>query len=222
VAYPDTTRRGIFGHGSMLLQTSVATRTSPVLRGKWVMEVLIGMPPPPPPPNIPSLEETKQGHDGRQLTTRERMEEHRKNPTCRTCHQYIDPIGLALDNFDVTGRWRYRENSTALDTRGEMYDGTPVSAPGQLAQALLKRPVPLARTFTENLMAYALGRRLEDEDQTTVRAVTRAAGANGYRLSAFVTGVVNSPAFRMRRAEPAPAARPVAARTASAAGSAHQ
>jgi hypothetical protein len=203
VQYPDTTRRGLLGHGSMLLQTSVATRTSPVLRGKWVMEVLIGMPPPPPPPNIPSLEETKAGVGGKTLTTRERMEEHRKNPTCKTCHQYIDPIGLALDNFDVTGRWRYRESAMELDTRGELYDGTPISTPGQLARALLKRPLPLARTFTENLMTYALGRRMEDEDQTTVRAIARGAATNGYRFSSFVTGVVNSPAFRMRRAEPA-------------------
>jgi len=206
VAYPDTTRRGILGHGSVLLQTSVATRTSPVLRGKWVMEVLLSVPPPPPPPDIPSLEETKQGIGGKTLTTRERMEEHRKNPTCRTCHQYIDPIGLALDNFDVTGRWRYRESAMPLDTRGEMYDGTPVSTPGQLSRALLKRPIPLARAFTENLMAYALGRRIEDEDQTTVRAIVRGAAAKEYRLSAFVTGVVNSPAFRMRRVEPAVAA----------------
>jgi hypothetical protein len=201
VAYPDTTRRGILGHGSVLVQTSVATRTSPVLRGKWVMEVLIGMPPPPPPPDIPTLEETKAGIGGRVLTTRERLEEHRKNATCRTCHQYIDPIGLALDNFDVTGRWRHRESAVALDTRGELYDGTPVANPGQLARALLKRPIPLARTFTENLMAYAVGRRVEDEDQPAVRAITRRAGAQGYRFSAFVTGVVTSPAFQMRRAE---------------------
>ena len=208
VQYPDTTRRGILGHGSVLLQTSVATRTSPVLRGKWIMEVVLAVPPPPPPPDIPSLEETKQGIGGKQLTTRERMEEHRKNPTCNTCHQYIDPLGLALDNYDVTGRWRYRENAMPLDTRGQLYDGTPVTSPGQLARALLKRPIPIARAFTENLLTYALGRRVEDEDQTTVRAVTRSAGANGYRFSSFVAGVVNSPAFRMRRAE---AATPAAA-----------
>jgi hypothetical protein len=206
VAYPDSTRRGILGQGSMLLQTSVATRTSPVLRGKWVMEVLIGMPPPPPPPDVPSLEETKQGIAGKTLTTRERMEEHRKAPACRTCHQYMDPMGLALDNFDVTGRWRYREDGMPLDTRGELYDGTPVSTPGELSRALLRRPVPLVRAFTENLMAYALGRRVEDADQTTVRAIVRRAGARGYRFSSFVTGVVNSPAFLMRRAEPAAAA----------------
>jgi hypothetical protein len=131
------------------------------------------------------------------------MEEHRKNPTCNTCHQYIDPLGLALDNFDVTGRWRYRENGMPLDTRGQLYDGTPVTSPGQLSGALLKRPIPIARAFTENLLTYALGRRVEDEDQTTVRAITRSAATNGYRFSSFVTGVVTSPAFRMRRAEPA-------------------
>ena len=171
VTYPDSTRRGILGQGSMLVQTSLANRTSPVLRGKWVMEVVIGMPPPPPPPNVPSLDETTDGKDGKPLTTRERMELHRKNITCRTCHQYMDPIGLALDNFDVTGRWRYRENAMPLDTRGQLYDGTPVSTPSQLTRALLKRPTPFVRHFTENLMAYALGRRVADEDQPTIRAI---------------------------------------------------
>ena len=170
------------------------------------MEVVLAVPPPPPPPDIPSLEETKQGIGGKQLTTRERMEEHRKNPTCNTCHQYIDPLGLALDNFDVTGRWRYRENAMPLDTRGQLYDGTPVTSPGQLSAALLKRPIPIARAFTENLLTYALGRRVEDDDQTTVRQIVRSASANGYRFSSFVTGVVTSPAFRMRRAEPVTAA----------------
>jgi hypothetical protein len=212
VYYPDSTRRGILGQGSMLVQTSVATRTSPVLRGKWIMEVLIGMPPPPPPPNVPSLEETKGGKEGHVLTTRERMEEHRKAPSCRTCHQYMDPIGLALDNFDVTGRWRYREDGAPLDTHGNLYDLTPISTPGELSRALLKRPIPLMRTFTENLMAYALGRRLEDADQTTVRAIARGATASNYRFSSFVMGVVNSPAFRMRRAEPATAAADAATR----------
>lgn len=201
VTYPDSTRRGILGQGSMLVQTSLANRTSPVLRGKWVMEVLIGMPPPPPPPNVPSLDETTDGKDGKPLTTRERMELHRRNITCRTCHQYMDPIGLALDNFDVTGRWRYRENSVPLDTRGQMYDGTPVSTPAELTRALLKRPIPFVRAFTENLMRYALGRRLDDADQTTVRAIARSAGSSGYRFSSFVAGVVNSDAFRMRRVE---------------------
>ena len=129
------------------------------------------------------------------------MEIHRKNPTCKSCHQYMDPIGLSLDNFDVTGRWRYRENTVPLDTRGNLYDGTPVSSPTELVNALLKRPIPLVRTFTENLMAYALGRRVEDFDQPTIRAIARQASDSGYRFSSFVTGVVNSPAFRMRRVE---------------------
>jgi hypothetical protein len=190
------------GHGSILVQTSLANRTSPVLRGKWVMEVLIGMPPPPPPPNIPDLEETVDSKDGRRLTTRERMELHRKDPTCKTCHQYMDPIGLALDNFDVTGKWRFRENGVPLDTRGTMYDGAPVTSPADLTKSLLSRPIPLLRAFTENLMAYAIGRRVEDYDQPTIRTIVRDAEANGYRISSFIAGVVKSPAFRSKRAEP--------------------
>jgi hypothetical protein len=202
VAYTDSARRGILGQGSMLVQTSVANRTSPVLRGKWVMEVLIGMPPPPPPPNVPSLDETAEGKDGKPLTTRERMELHRASQQCRTCHQYMDPLGLALDNFDVTGKWRYRETGSPLDTRGTLWDGSPVSTPSELTKALVKRPTPFVRTFAENLMAYAIGRRVEDEDQTSVRVIAKSAAMNGYRFSSFVTGVVNTPAFRMRRAEP--------------------
>ena len=201
VKYPDASRRGIFGHGSILTLTSHANRTSPVLRGKWVMEVLIGTPPPPPPPGIPDLEETDDAKDGRLLTTRERMEQHRANPTCRACHQFMDPIGLALDNFDVTGKWRIRENGMPLDTRGEMYDGTTVTSPDELRLALLKRPTPLVRTFTENLMAYALGRRVEYFDKPTVRAIARDAEANGYKLSSFILGIVRSPAFQMKREE---------------------
>ena len=202
VTYPDSTRRGLLGHGSVLVQTSLANRTSPVLRGKWVMEVLIGMPPPPPPPNIPTLDETEDGKDGKALTTRERMALHRKNPTCNTCHQYMDPIGLSLDNFDVTGKWRFRENGVLLDTRGNMYDGTPVGSPTELLSSLLKRPIPLVRSFTENLMAYALGRRVEDYDQPSVRAIARQAEANGYRISSVVMAVVKSSAFRSKRADP--------------------
>ena len=116
----------MLGHGSVLVLTSLANRTSPVLRGKWVMEVLLGTPPPPPPPDIPALEDTEGTDAGRRLTTRERMERHRSNPSCSSCHRLIDPIGLALDNFDVTAKWRIRENGAPLDTRGEFYDGTAV------------------------------------------------------------------------------------------------
>ena len=205
VEYRGDRRRGLFGHGSVLMLTSMANRTSPVLRGKWVLEVVLGVPPPPPPPAVPDLDETAAVVDGRALTTRERMEVHRTNPTCNACHRFMDPLGLALDNFDVIGRWRIRENGMPLDTRGEMWDGTPVSSPRELRAALLKLRVPLARTFTENLMAYALGRRVEHYDMPTVRRIVRTARDDGYRMSSFILGVVTSPAFRMQRAE-APAA----------------
>jgi hypothetical protein len=199
IEYPDDRRIGLFGHASILTLNSHANRTSPVLRGKWVMEVLLGTPPPPPPPNVPDLEKTAEASDGRMLTTRERMEKHREDPMCRSCHQYIDPIGLALDNFDVTGQWRLRENNMPLDTRGEFYDGTPVSSPKELVQVLLKRPTPLVRTFTQNLMAYALGRRIEYFDQPTIRRITQDAETGGYRMADIVLGVVKSDAFRMAK-----------------------
>jgi cytochrome c551/c552 len=201
ITYPDDTRRGLLGQGSVLVQTSLANRTSPVLRGKWVMEVLMGTPPPPPPPDIPLLDETASAKDGRMLTTRERMEIHRSNPTCNSCHRFMDPIGLALDNFDVTAKWRTRENGMPLDTKGDYYDGTPVTTPAELTRALMKRPVPLVRTFTENLLAYALGRRTEYFDQPTIRAIAKAAEANDYRMSSFILGVIKSDAFQMKRAE---------------------
>jgi hypothetical protein len=203
VEYPDDTRRGLLGQGSVLVQTSLANRTSPVLRGKWVMEVLMGTPPPPPPPDIPTLEETAGAKNGKMLTTRERMEMHRANPSCTSCHRFMDPIGLALDNFDVTAKWRERENGMPLDTRGDFYDGTAVTKPSELTAALLKRPVPLVRTFAENLMAYALGRRVEYFDQPAIRAIARTAAANDYKMSSFILGVIKSDAFQMKRAEEA-------------------
>lgn len=199
-SYPDANRRGILGHGSVLVQTSLGNRTSPVLRGKWVMEVLLGVPPPPPPPGVPDLEETADTDGAKILTTRERMEAHRSNPTCASCHNLIDPIGLALDNFDVTGRWRIRENGVPLDTRGTFYDGTEISDAADLSAVLLERPIPLVRNFTEKLMTYALGRRLGVADQPTVRAIARRARGDDYRLSSFLVGVVQSDAFRMKQA----------------------
>jgi hypothetical protein len=201
VVYPDDARQGLLGHGSILTLTSHADRTSPVLRGKWVMEVLLGAPPPPPPPNVPDLEATEGAREGRLMTTRERMEMHRSNPVCRSCHQFMDPIGLALDNFDVTGRWRIKENGQPLDTRGELYDGTPVSSPIELQQALLKRPEALIRNFVANLLAYAIGRRVEYYDMPTVRAIAREAESQGNRMSAFVLGVVRSVPFQRSRVD---------------------
>jgi cytochrome c5 len=201
VEYQDGARSGLLGQGSVLVLTSLANRTSPVLRGKWVMEVLMGTPPPPPPPGVPDLEETEGTQEGKRLTTRERMEMHRANPTCNACHRFMDPIGLALDNFDVTGTWRVRENGMALDTRGEFYDGTAITTPKEVADALLKRPVPLMRSLTENLMAYALARRVEYYDQPTIRRIVDEAEDDGvYRMQSLILGVVRSDAFRMKQA----------------------
>jgi hypothetical protein len=201
VKYPTDQRRGILGHGSVLLLTSVPDRTSPVIRGKWVMQVLMGTPPPPPPPNVPAFATTPAAGAGRLLTTRERMEAHRKSPTCNACHRFIDPIGLALDNFDVAGRWRVRENMAPLDTRGEFYDGTVISKPTELIDVLLKRPIPLVRNFTNNLLSYALGRPTEYYDQPTVRAIASAAETDGYKLSSIIMGVVKSDPFLMRQVQ---------------------
>ena len=197
VTLPDTRRAGILTQGSTLLLTSVADRTSPVQRGKWVMQVLLGSPPPPPPPNVPALEDTKGVADGRLLTVRERMEQHRNNPACSSCHRVIDPIGLSLENFDVTGRYRLKDNGAPVDVRGELYDGSPLDGPGGLRDALLRRKDAIFNSFTESLMTYALGRRVEYFDMPAVRTIIRDAAAQDYRVSAFILGVATSPAFRM-------------------------
>jgi hypothetical protein len=208
VEYPDDRRRGLLGQGSVLMLTSMSDRTSPVLRGKWVMEVLMGTPPPPPPPNVPAFEETSGTDAGRRLTTRERMEVHRANPTCNSCHRFMDPIGLALDNFDVVGKWRIREQDLPLDTRGTFYDGTDVSAPADLTEVLLRRPIPIVRNFAANLLAYGIGRRVEYYDQPAVREISRTAGDNDYRMSSFILGVVMSDAFQMTRSDTSADAEP--------------
>ena len=206
VPLPDPNRRGILGHGSILMMTSVADRTSPVQRGKWIMETLLGTPPPPAPqdPPPPTLEETKSAtQGGKPLSTRERMEEHRKNPACQGCHRMIDPLGLALENFDVVGAWRIKDNGVIVDTAAKMYDGTDLNGPADLRKALLGKSESVIRNFTDSLMAYALGRRIEYYDQPTVRAIVKKASGNGYKFSSFVLGIVNSAAFQMAQAEPA-------------------
>lgn len=200
VSYPDPMRRGLLGHGSILTLTSHPHRTSPVLRGKWVMEVFLGSPPPPPPPDVPELEESGEAEQGRLLSVREQMERHRASPACQSCHVMIDPIGLALENFDATGGFRIKDNGVPVDTSGELYDGTPLESPEDLRRALLNHSISLLRTFTENLMAYALGRRVEYYDMPAVRKIVREAKADDYRMSVFVLGVVRSPAFRMKAA----------------------
>jgi hypothetical protein len=199
VSIADTNRRGVLGQGSVLLLTSIADRTSPVLRGKWIMEVLLGSPPPPPPPNVPELEETKGNAGGKLLSVRERMEEHRKNPACTSCHRVIDPLGLALENFDATGMWRIKDNGVPIDSAGVLYDGTKMEGPVGLRQALSKHADVIKLSFTESLMTYALGRRIENFDMPTIRAIVRDAEKNGDRLSSYIKGVAKSPAFRMSR-----------------------
>jgi len=202
VTIPGANRRGLLGQGSVLLLTSIADRTSPVLRGKWVMEVLLASPPPPPPPNVPSLDDSvKSNAGGKLLSTRERMEEHRKNPACNSCHRVIDPLGLALENFDATGAWRARDNGVTIDANGDLYDGTRMEGPAGLRAALLRHSDLIKLSFTESLMTYALGRRVEPFDLPTVRRIVADAGRQGDRLSAFILGVVKSPAFQMGRVE---------------------
>ena len=201
VPQSDPQRRGVLAHASILTLTSHATRTSAVDRGKWVMEVFLHSPPPPPPPGVPDLEATPAVHEGKLLTVRARMEQHRTNPTCAACHRMMDPIGLALENYDVTGRWRTRDNGMPVDPQSELWDGTPVASPSDLREALLKRRESLLRVFTRNLMAYALGRRVEYFDMPTVRSIVRKAGADDHHIASYIMGVVTSPAFRMQRVE---------------------
>jgi hypothetical protein len=202
VAMPEN-RRGVLTHGSILLLTSVADRTSPVLRGKWVMEVLLGSPPPPPPPNVPALEDTKATVGAKMLSVRERMEEHRKNPACSSCHKVIDPLGLALENYDVTGRWRIKDSGVPVDPNGDLYDGTRMEGAPGLRAAMLKHKDAFFLSFTESLMTYALARRIEHFDMPAVRTIVRGAERNNYRLSSFILGVIKSPAFQMSKADDA-------------------
>ncbi len=182
-------RRGLLGQGSILTLTSVADRTSPVQRGKWVMEVLLASPPPAPPPNVPLLDDSvKANEGGKLLSTRQRMEEHRRNPPCTSCHKVIDPLGLALENFDVTGAWRIKDNEVPVDVVGDLYDGTRMDGPGGLRDALLKHSDMFLTSFTESLMTYGLGRRLEHTDMPAIRAIVRDAGKKGDRLSALRAG----------------------------------
>jgi hypothetical protein len=160
------------------------------------MEVLLGSPPPPPPPNVPTFDESNAADGGRLLTVRERMEQHRKNPACASCHRAIDPLGLALENFDVTGKWRIKDNAMPIDAASEMYDGTPIDGPVTLRNALLKRKDAFVLSFTENLMTYALGRRIEPSDMPAIRRIIRQAAQQDFRMSAFILGVVESAAFR--------------------------
>lgn len=194
----DSVRRGLLGHGSILTVTSYANRTSPVLRGKWILENILGTPPPPPPANVPPLPDN--GVAGKVLSMRERMAQHRVNPACSGCHQLMDPAGLSMENFDAIGRWRTRtEAGTVVDASGGLPGGTTFEGVAGLRAALLSRPELFVSTVTEKLLTYALGRGLDYYDGPAVRAITRNARSNDYRFSSVVLGIVNSSPFQMRK-----------------------
>jgi hypothetical protein len=196
VAIADETRRGLLGQGSFLLVTSVANRTSPVSRGKWVLENLMGVPPPLPPPNVPAIDESPEAAKASSL--RQKMEIHRGNPTCAACHRIMDPIGFTLENFDLVGRWRTRDGNAPIDATSQLFDGTPLDGPVSLRKALLARPDVFVRTATEKLMTYGTGRALKYYDMPVVRQVVRDAAKNDYRFSSLVLGIVKSDPFQMK------------------------
>lgn len=197
VTLEDERRHGLLGHGSVLTVTSYPNRTSVVLRGKWVLENLLGAPPPPPPPNIPALEENVSGEKPKSL--RERMEQHRGNPVCASCHARIDPLGFALENFDAVGRWRDMEGDIPVDASASLPDGTTIDGPVEFRMALAERHEEFAGNFIEKLMTYSVGRGLEYYDQPAVREIVRETAATEYRWSDIVLGIVKSVPFQMRR-----------------------
>jgi hypothetical protein len=192
-------RGGLLRQGSILTVTSYPTRTSPVLRGKWILANLLGVPPPPPPPNVPTLQE--KAATGKTLSMRERMAEHRANPACAGCHKLMDPVGFSLENYDAVGRWRTAEDGKPIDSSGGLPDGSKFTGVAGLQQALLARPELFAATFTEKLLTYALGRGVDYYDEPAVRAVARQAQGNDYRFSSFILGIVTSTPFQMRRSQ---------------------
>jgi hypothetical protein len=193
-------RRGLLGQGSILLVTSYPNRTSPVQRGVWVLENIVGAPIPTPPPNVPALEESA-GTKEHPRTTRAQMELHREKPFCSGCHKIMDPVGLALENFDAIGRWRTQEYGERIDATGKLVDGTEINGAVDLRNALLKYSDRFVQTTTQKLMTYALGRGLEYYDMPTIRAITRSAAKGDYRFSSLVMGIVESPQFQMRAPE---------------------
>lgn len=202
VTLSDPNRFGLLGRGAILTQTSLANRTSPVARGKYVLEVLMGAPPPLPPANVPPLAESV--NNEAVLTVRERIEAHRRNATCAGCHRIMDPIGLALENFDAIGRWRTKDGLNAVDPRGDMYDGRPLDGPVSLRAALVDHADAFRSGFAEQFLAYALGRVLDTTDLPAARAIARQAGRDRDRFSAYVMAVVTSGPFQMRTLEAAP------------------
>lgn len=197
VTLQDEARMGLLGKGSVQVVTSLPNRTSPVARGKWVLENIMGTPPPPPPPNVPALQEDK---TSQKLTMRQRMEKHRANAVCASCHARMDPLGFALDNFDAIGRWRTTETEarTPIDVSGQLPDGTKFQGPVELRNLLIRHPEQFATTVTEKLLTYALGRGVEYYDQPAIRGILREAAPSNYRWSALIVGIAKSAPFQMR------------------------
>jgi len=204
VRLANPNRWGLLGKGAVLMGTSYGNRTSPVLRGAWILENITGTPPSAPPPGVEQFKENEPGKKAE--TVRERLESHRAQPSCNSCHGVMDPLGFALENFDVVGGWRDldRDAGTAIDSSGQLADGTHVSGPAQLNEALLARPDQFVQALTEKLMVFALGRALRPQDMPTVRAVVKYAGADDYRFEALIRGIVRSPSFRTTELPAAP------------------
>ena len=201
VTWSDEKRRGLLGQGSILTVTSLATRTSPVVRGKWILENILGTPPPLPPPNVPPLAETGEGGQP-PASMRERMEQHRANPVCASCHTRMDPLGFALENFDAVGKWRETEADTPIDASGTLPDGTAFDGLPELRDVLVARRAEFVTTVTTKLLTYALGRGVEYYDRPAIRAIVREAELGDYRWSSLILGIARSQPFQMRRSEP--------------------
>jgi hypothetical protein len=206
VELKDSARWGLLGKGAILMAAAYPNRTSPVLRGAFILKYIEGVPPATPPPNVPTLDEKDIGTT-KALTVREMIAKHRASPTCSSCHAVMDPLGFALENFDATGKWRDRDRfaGTVIDSSGELPDGTPLKGPDDLRGALLRRPEQFVQTFTERLLMYAMGRKLEYYDMPTVRRIVRGAAHDNYRFSGVVQAIVQSEEFKKHRV-PQPAA----------------
>ncbi|HWF09526.1 MAG TPA: DUF1588 domain-containing protein, partial [Bryobacteraceae bacterium] len=202
VTLTDPNRFGLLGKGAILMVTAYPNRTSPVLRGSYILENITGTPPSPPPPNVEAFKENKEGE--KPHTIREIMEAHRANPTCNACHGVMDPLGFSLENFDTIGAYRVmdRFTRTKIDASGKLVDGTPVNGPSDLRNALLKHPEQFAQTMTEKLMTYALGRGVEYYDMPAIRRIVRDAKRDNYRFSSIVMGIVTAPEFQSNRVDP--------------------
>ena len=196
-------RRGLLGKGGLLTSTSQPTRTSPVIRGQWVLQTLLGVSPPAPPPDVPVIPAKEENAAGnvRELTMRQKMEQHRANPTCAACHKIMDPIGFALENFDAVGAWRTEDEGAPIDTSGVLVDGTRLNGPATLRDALVRYSDQYVRVVTEKLLTYAIGRGTETADMPVVRSIVRGAAGSNYRFSDLVLGIVKSVPFQMNTKE---------------------